>query len=453
MRTFIRSSAIRLQFAIVAAALCIAAPISAQGPEIAGNWRLDLEGPQSPSMILALAETGGGLQGALLTGEGSMRFVRGARTEAGFDAAALAGSTEFTLRAAVRGDSLTGEWNGGGRTGILRGQRIPADALAPIAGTTVFDSVASVLEHRFYDPGMNGADWPALVARLRPRAAAATTDPEAYAVIADLLAGIGGSHLGLSAAPRSPLPTVAVPNAPSSAAAVSWRVLSPQVGYLRIANFFATGAAARPDFARLDSAFREMGALPALIIDLRANPGGSLDLAAWLARHLVARPTPGGYFVTQSGYTRRGLRSAQALDAATVPPLDASVGGGGLTGAVEAAGGAAMVYVGGGAASPYTGRVAILTDRRTGSAAEAVAAALKEARGAITVGERTAGAMLSSTEVGIAPGWRLRYPVMDYRTASGLRVEGDGVQPDVPSPVAGDEPIQAAARALGHPLP
>jgi Peptidase family S41/Tricorn protease C1 domain len=438
--------------ALLVATLALSTPALAQRPVIAGTWQIRLEGPQAPTLVLALAEEGDSVRGAMLTGGGGLRLLRAARTEAGFDATAAAGRTEFAVRATVRGDSLAGEWSGGGTAGTLRGARIPAASLAPIAGVAVFDSITWVLEHRFYDPGMNGADWPALVARLRPRAAAATSDVAAYGVIGELLAGIGGSHLGFSAAVPGPGAAWSFAT-PPAAASVSWRVLSPEVGYLRLNDFSPTGAAARPDFARLDSAFAQMGALPALIIDLRSNPGGSLDLAARLAQHLVARPTPGGYFVTQSGYTRRGLRTAQALDAATVPPLSAAVGADGLLRAVDAAGGAAMVYVGGGGAAVYAGRVAILTDRRTGSAAEAVAAALREVRGAVTVGDRTAGAMLSATSVGIAQGWMLRYPAMDYRTPAGVRVEGDGVPADVPAPVAGDAPIQAAARALGHPLP
>lgn len=438
---------IRLSVVLVAA-LALGTPALAQRPEIAGNWRIELAWPE-PIVLLSLVEEGDSVRGALLTDPGTIRLTGLARSEAGFDATVATRTKQFALRAAVRGDSVTGEWTEGGRTGRLRGVRIPPARQASITGTAVFDSVVRVLEHRFYDPGMNGVDWPALVARLRPRAAAATSDGEAYGVIRELLAGIGGSHLGFSARAASWGGGVMAAPGPI----VSWRVLSPEVGYLHVRNFNPVGERAVGEFARLDSAFAEIGALPALILDLRGNPGGSLDLAARLAQHLVARPTPGGYFVTQSGYTRRGLRTAQALDAATVPPLTAAVGADGLMGAVEAAGGAAMVYVGGGGASAYAGKIAILTDRRTGSAAEAVAAALREVRGAVTVGERTAGAMLSATEVGIAPGWMLRYPAMDYRTPAGVRVEGDGVPADVTAPVAGDAPIQAAARALGHPLP
>ena len=453
MRRRIRRSACVLR-ALLLAALFGAVPASAQSSGVEGNWLILLDVLGRLPLVISLADgPGGALQAAALTGEGTIRFTGAQRTAGGFQAAVAIGTAEYAVSAAVRGDSLAGEWRGGGQSGTLRGVRVPREALAPLAGTAVFDSVAGLLARRFYDPGMNGADWPRLLAELRPRAAAARNDAEAYAAIRALLSAVGGSHLDFYAAPNIAPAAAPAPAADAApAGVVRWRVLSPELGYLRIDNFSPTGAAARADFARLDSAFAQMRALPALIIDLRANPGGSLDLAAWLGRHLVARPTAAGYFVTQSGFTRRGLDSAQALDAPSVPPLDASVGGAGLFGAVDAAGGAAMVYVGGGGAAAYAGRIAILVDRRTGSAAEAVAAALREVRGAVTVGERTAGAMLSADETPVAPGWRLRYPAMDFRTAAGLRVEGDGVRVDVPAP-AGDAGIAAAARALGVAAP
>lgn len=206
----------------------------------------------------------------------------------------------------------------------------------------------------------------------------------------------------------------------------------------------------------MDSAFAQMAELPALVIDLRGNEGGSVDLAYRLGQHLLAAPVPAGYFVVRQGYDSRGIRTAGPLDTATVPalPTDGSVTGAMLTDAVDAAGGAAMLYVGGGVARPYTGRVAILIDGNTGSAAEAVAAMLRETRGAVTVGARTEGAMLSSADVMVAPGWRLRYPAMDFRTAGGVRVEGGGVAPDVPAPSADRAALlRAAAEALRVPPP
>jgi hypothetical protein len=437
-------------------------PAPAQGrPEVAGNWLVRVAAPQPFTVVLSVDEHGGVLTPRAMSRQQTIFPSSAARTDSGLVVRATAWERENTLDVAVRGDSLRGSWSGAGQPPLpASGVRLPRETLAPLTGTAVFDSVVGVLGRSFYDPGYNGADWARLVARARPRMAAARSDGEAYAVISGLLRALGTSHLDLTAVPRVPRPPS--PSTPASRApaastpVVSWQVLSPSLGYLRIESFSPSGAALTPEVARMDSAFAQMAALPAIVVDLRGNEGGSVDLAYRLGQHLQGAPVPAGYFVVRRGYDRRGMRAAAPLDTSTVPalPTDGSVTGAMLAGAVDAAGGAAMLYVGGGLARPYTGRVAVLTDRGTGSAAEAVAAMLQETRGAVVVGERTAGAMLSSAEVLVAPGWRLRFPAMDYRTAAGRRVEGGGVAPDVPAPSADRAALlRAAAGALRVPPP
>jgi hypothetical protein len=440
----------------------LASAAAAQGrPEVAGNWLVRVEGPQPFTVVLSVDEHGGVLTPRALSRVQTIVPTAAAWTDSGFVVRAAAWEREFALDVAVRGDSLRGSWSGTGQAPLpASGVRLPRETLAPLTGTAVFDSVVGVLERHFYDPGYNGADWARLVAEARPRIAAARSDAEAYAVISGLLRALGTSHLNFTAVPRVSRPAAAnTPAPPASATAtpvVSWQVLSPSLGYLRIESFSPSGAALMPEVARMDSAFAQMAELPAIVIDLRGNEGGSVDLAYRLGQHLHATPVAAGYFVVRRGYDSRGMRAAAALDPATVPalPSDGSVTGAMLTRAVDAAGGAAMLYMGGGIARTYTGRVAVLTDQNTGSAAEAVAAVLQESRGAIVVGERTAGAMLSSADVMVAPGWRLRYPAMDFRTAAGRRVEGDGVAPDVPAPAADRAALlRAAAEALRVPAP
>lgn len=452
----------RLLIPLLLLTSALASPAPAQGrPEVAGNWLVRVAGPQPFTVVLSVDERGGVLTPRALSRQQTIVPTSAAQTDSGFVVAATAWEREHALDVAVRGDSLRGSWSTVGQTPLLAsGVRLPRETLAPLTGTAVFDSVVGVLERHFYDPGYNGADWARLVAQARPRIAAARSDGEAYAVISGLLRAIGTSHLNFTAIPRVPSPAPASTAAPRAPAAptpsVSWQVVSPSLGYLRIASFEPSGAALVPEVARMDSAFAEMAGLPAIVIDLRGNEGGSVDLTYRLGQHLQGVPVPAGYFVVRQGYDTRRMRAAAALDTATVPalPTDGSVTGAMLGQAVYAAGGAAMLYIGGGIERPYKGRIAVLTDGGTGSAAEAVAAVLQEARGAVVVGERTAGAMLSSADVMVAPGWRLRYPAMDYRTAAGRRVEGDGVAPDVPAPAADRAALlRAAAEALRVPPP
>ncbi|HEY7767876.1 S41 family peptidase [Longimicrobium sp.] len=439
-------------------ALASAAPAQ-ERPEVAGNWLVRVEGPQPFTVVLSVDERGGVLTPRALSRVQTIVPTSAARTDSGFVVRAAAWEREHALDVAVRGDSLRGSWSGAGQAPLpASGVRLPRQTLAPLTGTAVFDSVVAVLERHFYDPGYNGADWARLVVEARPRIAAARSDGEAYAVISGLLRALGTSHLNFTAVPRVPRAAAANTSAPRAASAsapsVSWQVLSPSMGYLRIESFSPSGAALVPEVARMDSAFAQMAGLPAIVIDLRGNEGGSVDLAYRLGQHLHASRVAAGYLVVRRGFDSRGMRTAAALDPATVPALPADLPGAMLTDAVESAGGAGMLYMGGGLARTYTGRIAVLTDSNTGSAAEAVAAMLRETRGAIMIGERTAGAMLSSADSMVAPGWRLRYPAMDFRTAAGVRVEGDGVAPDVPAPPADRAALlRAAAEALRVPAP
>jgi hypothetical protein len=449
----------RLLIPLLLTTALASAAAAQERPEVAGNWLVRVAAPQPFTVVLSVDERGGVLTPRALSRQQTIVPTSAARTDSGFVVSAAAWGREHALDVAVRGDSLRGSWSGAGQAPLpASGVRLGRETLAPLTGTAVFDSVVGVLERHFYDPSYNGADWARLVAQARTRAAAARSDGEAYAVISGLLRALGTSHLNFTAVPRVAPPSPASTPAPRAPAAprpvVSWRVLSPSLGYLRIESFSPSGAALVPEVARMDSAFAEMAGLPAIVIDLRGNEGGSVDLAYRLGQHLHATPVAAGYLVVRRGYDSRGLRAAAALDTATVPALPADLPGAMLTDAVDAAGGASMLYMGGGIARPYAGRVAVLTDRETGSAAEAVAAMLQETRDPVVVGERTAGAMLSSADVMVAPGWRLRYPAMDYRTAAGRRVEGDGVAPDVPAPPADRAALlRAAAGALHVPPP
>jgi C-terminal processing protease CtpA/Prc len=273
-----------------------------------------------------------------------------------------------------------------------------------------------------------------------------------------LLGGIPASHLGFYAVPVS----AAAGGAPAPArpdAVVAWRTLSPTVGYVRIASF-PSGGRAPAALARLDSAFAALGTLPALVIDLRANPGGNLELGNRLADHLLDRPLEAGYFVTRAGLDRRGMKSIEALDPATLPRLAPgdSVLGANLHDHIDRRGGAVMLVAGGGAHAAYQGRVALLIDRGSGSTAEAVAAALGESGRVTLVGERTQGAMLASAGFPIADGWELRIPVADFRTAGRRSVEGKGVEPQVVVVRGGrggrgDRALARAVEILGEPAP
>ena len=64
-------------------------------------------------------------------------------------------------------------------------------------GVETFDAVWTIVRDSHFDPGLNGVDWNAVKAELRPKAVAAASDDELRKVIRDMLGRLGQSHFAL----------------------------------------------------------------------------------------------------------------------------------------------------------------------------------------------------------------------------------------------------------------
>jgi len=78
----------------------------------------------------------------------------------------------------------------------------------------------------------------------------------------------------------------------------------------------------------------------------------------------------------------------------------------------------------------WTGKIAVLINRGSASASEIAAAALKECAGAPLVGQKTAGAVLASVYGALPSGFSVQYPIDDYVTIKGVRLEKSPREPD-----------------------
>lgn len=184
---------------------------------------------------------------------------------------------------------------------------------------------------------------------------------------------------------------------------VSARMLDGRIGAIRIERFaLGTSKAVRAAIRRLES----QGAR-GLVVDLRGNPGGLLRQAVDVA----------------SLFLEEG-RTVVALAGANRPE--------------------SLIYARAGAKTRLP--VVVLVDRRSASAAEVVAAALRDHGRALVVGEPTFGKSLVQEIDPLPSGGALKLTVATYRTPTGRGISAGGVVPDVRT----KRPLYAALALLAR---
>jgi carboxyl-terminal processing protease len=173
--------------------------------------------------------------------------------------------------------------------------------------------------------------------------------------------------------------------------------------------------------SELERAMQSVAWSRALILDLRGNGGGDYSQFIFLLRHFLPEPRT---VLTQ--LTRNGEGIAER--SVRVTPVD----------------------------KPYLKPVAVLTDRRSGSAAELAAVTLLEQRDALIVGESTCGCVVGVTWEYVLPGGGgVRISETGFRSAGGRRMEGEPLAPAIYVPpgiaelrAGRDRALEAAERAL-----
>jgi carboxyl-terminal processing protease len=302
------------------------------------------------------------------------------------------------------------------------------------------------VEREYYDPGYGGLDWRAVREHYLPQARNLPSDAALFALVNQMLGELKSSHVQFTLGTSDESNAEATADA---AQAIAWRALSPHTGYIKITSFQEG-----PEFLRLiDRAFDDLGNLQALLIDVRGNGGGTLGPAMRIGDHLLDHAQPAGFFATRLGLERGGVAVMDGLDAAKAPQYTAYDVNGFYSMLRES--GTVALVAGGRAQPAYGGKVMILINKATASAAEAFAAVMQELGRAELIGPRgTAGKMLSAKSVNLSDGWVLKLPEADYRTPKGVRLEAKGVVPDiVVKPASGDRdvPLIEASRLIEHP--
>jgi hypothetical protein len=324
--------------------------------------------------------------------------------------------------------------------GVLSGEWIHADVSgthSPDAGVEIaakrYEELMSVIldgvQGSFYNRKLNDVDLKSLRARFRPLMKAARNDGELTVVVRKMLREFGVSHLEFFL--DSGQPQVFYKQPP-----VVWRQVDPEIGYIAIFEFPA-GNLSQFD-SLLNRAIWEQVNRPGLVIDLRGNQGERLEAALVALNIVLPEGRPVAYFANRSALDRLSSPDMDLIDRSKLP--GAYIGDNLETRKFQGSG---MYWAGGKVKVPYQGRIAVLLDESSEGSAELFAAVMKEAGAATIFGRRTRGAGLVSNPIDFliygwswypreqVRGWRLEAPVMEIRTAGGVRIEGRGVKPDI----------------------
>lgn len=164
-----------------------------------------------------------------------------------------------------------------------------------------------------------------------------------------------------------------------------------------------------------------------LIVDLRNNPGGSVEAGMTFASKVIDSNLIGGYFLTQKWFNEND-NLPNEIELSYFPVFseanyDLIIDGihkeKGLLLKVKPAG------------KSFRGKLFIITNERTGSTCEPIVHGLKSAERATIVGETTAGAMLNGERFDLESGFSVFVPTADYYTLDGYRIDQNGVEPHI----------------------
>jgi C-terminal processing protease CtpA/Prc len=210
---------------------------------------------------------------------------------------------------------------------------------------------------------------------------------------------------------------------------VETRQIGSGIGYLKVAMF--------PDIVgvkvanEIFNAVSQLGAIESLIIDLRGNTGGGIG-ALRVMSLLTPDRIPVGFALDRNRVTenleseKQGFRRFSRIPSSTKTLWLLAV----QFASTMLAKKPIVLQTEGLGKFPFQGRIVLLVDRHTASAAEMIVAFARENKLATIVGEKTAGRLLSATSVKVGKGFRLALPTGAYYTWKGAVLEGTPIEPD-----------------------
>jgi carboxyl-terminal processing protease len=186
------------------------------------------------------------------------------------------------------------------------------------------------------------------------------------------------------------------------------------------------------DVARdISRAITELGC-HRLVIDLRGNTGGGIGCLRVMSQLCPDRRGV-GYSVSRD-VARRGFEKERLPAFDRIPKTKLGVIP--LIFRFARARRSVAVFTEALGQQPHHGRVAMLVNEHSASAAEMVAAFASENRLATLIGVKTPGRLVATSAFKVGLGYRVVLPVAAYFTWNGTNLEGCGLAPDIEEPLS-----------------
>jgi carboxyl-terminal processing protease len=358
--------------------------------------------------------------------------------------------------------------------------------------TELFQAVWQTIDENFYDPSFGGVDWKAMRRKYQPEAAKVRDDNSFLALVYRMMRELRVSHLELSPPqrPRSGLglrtrrvegrsiiTAVAVASdaqkqglrvgdllltdperlpgpigtpaalrvrgcdgrarslevrrerawSPPERPSIRWRVIEQErgrrIGYIKAVRFDEDAP------PLIDAAMEDLKGSVGLIIDVRDNNGGNVS-----ALRLVSYFTPGprlGVALLSRPFLERLGGAPEQIDPGRLPRVSGVYTDAGVFEALKKNGGGAAFYTEDLGERPYRGKVIILVNERTASAAEGFAWVMKTQKAGTLIGQPTAGELLGGEGFDLPGGWKLTVPSHAVWGWQGNRYVDQPTPPDV----------------------
>lgn len=279
-----------------------------------------------------------------------------------------------------------------------------------------FDALASIIDEHYCYLDEKGIDWQQVTARYRAQITPATSQRELFDICSAMLSELRDGHVNLvsrfdtyyyrewwTAYPQDfnlrTLQQYYLDFDYHTTSGMNYKVLrtpaGEQIGYIYIGSF--SGGIGETNLSYVLLAFKDC---KGLIIDVRNNGGGLMTSAETLVRRFITEPYIAGYIRHKTGPGHSDFSDPYPIKYEPTPSGQL----------------------------PWSGPVAVLTNRSCFSAANDFVMAMKQLPQVKIIGARTGGGAGLPFSAGLPNGWNVRFSASPTTDASGASVES-GIDP------------------------